>query len=217
MRSSASSTSSTTLLLLLVLFTVALALIAVTGSLSRSPRGVEERFDDPASQSSSDLRVDQLLTPDGAELAYTSTSAFPPAMAVSTDAGRTCLAFHGADQDVTAEPCDKRDRTQRWRYDGVTRGLVSLAAPEQCMDAWGGEARSGVPIKTHTCHGRGNQRWDVVGNEVRNSETGKCLDIQGGFREGEVVRGKKLIAYHCNRGRNQQFVVGSRVPAAAPP
>ncbi len=81
-----------------------------------------------------------------------------------------------------------------------------------CLDVQGGSLENSAKVIVFRCHHGANQEWlwealDVDANNgfwyrVRNVNSGKCLDVQG----GSVAPGASLIQFDCKKNaKNQQF------------
>lgn len=84
-----------------------------------------------------------------------------------------------------------------WRND--SRGPGNW---EYCMDVYQYRTDEASPIVGWTCHGGPNQRWNIIDNEILQSQhSGMCLDVLYAGTDA----GTPLIQYPCHGGANQRF------------
>lgn len=82
-------------------------------------------------------------------------------------------------------------------------GLLLKTADGKCLDRSKSNYRGMI---AYDCHGEANQRFSFVQDSIRVE--GLCLDIAGGSSKAGV----KVIAYKCQKSRNQQwFTVGNTI------
>ncbi|WP_033443064.1 PQQ-dependent sugar dehydrogenase [Saccharothrix sp. NRRL B-16314] len=86
---------------------------------------------------------------------------------------------------------------QRWTMSGTT-----LRALDKCMEAAG--TADGSLVRLWTCNGGGGQNWAAGANgSLVNSQSGKCLDANG----GSSADGTQLIIWSCHGGTNQRWTL----------
>ncbi|MBD8078842.1 glycoside hydrolase family 64 protein [Cellulosimicrobium arenosum] len=91
---------------------------------------------------------------------------------------------------------------QRWTRasDGTVRALG------KCLDVAGGSSAGGTKVQLWDCNGTGAQTWqyDAGTHELRNPQSGRCLDAAGG---APLHDGQKLIIWDCWKGPGQRWTV----------
>ncbi|MCE6998717.1 ThuA domain-containing protein [Saccharothrix sp. S26] len=86
---------------------------------------------------------------------------------------------------------------QRWTVNGTT-----LRAFDKCLDASG--TANGAAVRLWTCNGGGGQNWTAGANgSLVNTQSGKCLDANG----GSSADGTQLIIWTCHGGTNQRWTL----------
>ncbi|MEU4769366.1 PQQ-dependent sugar dehydrogenase [Actinosynnema sp. NPDC023794] len=86
---------------------------------------------------------------------------------------------------------------QRWTVNGST-----LRALDKCMETAG--TADGSLVRLWTCNGGAGQNWTAGANgSLVNSQSGKCLDANG----GSSADGTQLIIWSCHGGTNQRWTL----------
>lgn len=80
----------------------------------------------------------------------------------------------------------------------------TISALGRCLDVAGGRTTNGTAVQIWDCNGTGAQRWtyDAASRTLRNPQSGKCLDAQGG---APVRDGQRLVIWDCHGAPNQQW------------
>lgn len=92
-----------------------------------------------------------------------------------------------------------RTTAQQWSVEAD--GTIQING--KCMDAAdnGTGTGDGTLIQLWDCSGRGNQQWQVTGGEIKNPQSGLCLDDP----YFDSTNGTQLQLWDCNGGANQQW------------
>lgn len=85
---------------------------------------------------------------------------------------------------------------QQWTWNGST-----LRTLGRCLDVQGGSTANGAKLQLYDCNGTGAQRWEQVGNALRNPQSGRCIDSPGGSSEN----GARLQIWDCFGNAAQYF------------
>jgi glucosylceramidase len=72
----------------------------------------------------------------------------------------------------------------------------------KCLDVKGGGSADGTEIILWSCHGKANQRWEVVNGAIKGIG-GKCLDVKG----GGSADGTSIILWPCHGKANQRWAI----------
>lgn len=106
-------------------------------------------------------------------------------------------------------------RLWMWPCDGSRRFVLApsgelkpVGAPDKCVDATSGG--NGADVVLEGCSGGANQRWRVVGSEIRGIND-RCLDLFG-FNRSD---GAHLKIYDCTGDTNQKWELNGVVAAGA--
>ncbi|MTG87936.1 family 16 glycosylhydrolase [Cellulosimicrobium sp. BIT-GX5] len=100
---------------------------------------------------------------------------------------------------VQIVPCNG-NAAQSWTRgsDGTVRALG------KCLDVSGSGTANGTPVQLWTCNGTGAQRWayDAGARTLRNPQSGRCLDAEGG---NPLHEGQRFVIWDCHGAPNQQW------------
>ena len=105
-----------------------------------------------------------------------------------------------------ANPADGA-RLQMWDCNGTAaqqwsfNGDGTVRAMGKCMDPAGAGTANRTPIQLVTCNGNPVQRFQYVNNELRNTSSGRCVDIDA----WNANNGAQLILWDCTGGSNQKW------------
>ena len=118
--------------------------------------------------------------------------------------GRLCLDVPWA-QSYDGNPVQivacNGNAAQQWdrRSDGTVRALG------RCLDVSGGNRTDGTRVQLWTCNGTAAQTWtyDASARTLRNPQSGKCLDADGG---NPIFDGQRLVIWSCHGAANQRWV-----------
>lgn len=80
----------------------------------------------------------------------------------------------------------------------------SVRALGKCLDVDNGRTANGTVVQLWTCNGSGAQRWtyDTANGTLRNPQSGRCLDAQGGL---PLRDGQRVHLWDCHGGANQRW------------
>ncbi len=100
---------------------------------------------------------------------------------------------------VQIVPCNG-NVAQSWTRgsDGTIRALG------KCLDVSGSGTANGTAVQLWTCNGTGAQKWayDAGSRTLRNPQSGKCLDAEGG---NPLYEGQRFVIWDCHGSTNQQW------------